>query len=96
MTRKHDKAIAIIATLDTKGPEAAFVKSCIENAGYTTMVLDTGILDRKDPAAPHPDFSGDEIAREGGNTGENWSHGVPRRIPAIGESGPCPKDLPES
>ena len=66
MTRKHDKTIAIIATLDTKGPEAAFVKSCIEDTGYTTMVLDTGILDRKDPAAPHPDFSGDEIAREGG------------------------------
>ena len=66
MTRKHDKTIAIIATLDTKGPEAAFVKSCIEDTGYTTMVLDTGILDRKDPAAPHPDFSRDNIAREGG------------------------------
>lgn len=66
MNRKHGKAIAIIATLDTKGPEAAFVKACIENTGYTTMVLDTGILDRQDPTAPHPDFSRDEIAGEGG------------------------------
>ena len=61
-----EKAIAIIATLDTKGPEAAFVKSRIEASGYGTIVLDTGILDRRDPSAPPPDVSADEIARVGG------------------------------
>ena len=45
------KAIAIIATLDTKGPEAAFVKERIESSGYDTLILDTGILARRDPSA---------------------------------------------
>jgi uncharacterized protein (UPF0261 family) len=66
MTQEHDKTIAIIATLDTKGPEAAFVKSRIEKTGYGVLVLDTGIFDRKDPSAPHPEYSADEIATEGG------------------------------
>jgi len=60
------KAIAIIATLDTKGPEAAFVKERIEFSGYETLILDTGILARRDPEAPVPHVSADEIARQGG------------------------------
>jgi uncharacterized protein (UPF0261 family) len=62
----HDKAIAIIATLDTKGPEAAFVKAKIEQEGFSTVVLDTGILARRDTAGPPPDVSPDQIAAEGG------------------------------
>ena len=61
-----EKTIAIIATLDTKGPEAAFVKSQIEAAGYSALLLDTGILDRREPSVPVPDVSADEIARCGG------------------------------
>ena len=60
------KAIAIIATLDTKGPEAAFVKSGIEREGFTTVVLDTGILGQRDPVGPVPDITADRIAKEGG------------------------------
>jgi uncharacterized protein (UPF0261 family) len=66
MSQKHEKVIAIIATLDTKGPEAGYVKSCIEDAGYGSLVLDTGILGREDPSGPVPNISADEIAREGG------------------------------
>jgi len=66
MTRAHDKTIAIIATLDTKGPEAAFVKTRIEKEGYGTLILDTGILGQKDASAPPPDYSADEIAKQGG------------------------------
>lgn len=62
----QEKTIAIIATLDTKGPETGFVKSRIEAAGYGVVLLDTGILDRRDPSDPRPDVSADEIAREGG------------------------------
>jgi uncharacterized protein (UPF0261 family) len=62
----REKNIAVISTLDTKGPEAAFVKSRIEAAGYGVVLLDTGILDRRDPSIPLPDISADEIAREGG------------------------------
>ena len=39
-----NKAIAIIATLDTKGPEVAFVKAKIEGEGFYTLVLDTQIV----------------------------------------------------
>ena len=60
------KAIAIIATLDTKGPETAFVKERIESAGYETLILDTGILARRDSEAPVAHVSADEIARQGG------------------------------
>lgn len=60
------KAIAIIATLDTKGPEAAFVKAKIERQGFAAVVLDTGILARRDPGGPPPDVSADQIAEEGG------------------------------
>ncbi len=60
------KAIAIIATLDTKGPEAAFVKAGIEREGFATVVMDTGILGQRDPAGPAPDITADRIAKEGG------------------------------
>ena len=60
------KAIALIATLDTKGPEAAFVKDRIESSGYETLILDTGILAQRDSSAPVPHVPADEIARQGG------------------------------
>jgi uncharacterized protein (UPF0261 family) len=60
------KAIAIIVTLDTKGPEAAFVETKIEGEGYSTVLLDTGVLAQRDPAGPRPDISADQIAAEGG------------------------------
>ena len=60
------KAIAIIATLDTKGPEAAFVKAKIEGEGFPTVVIDTSILAQRDPAAIQPDIPADRIAQEGG------------------------------
>ena len=61
-----DKAIAIIATLDTKGPETAFVKAKIEQEGFPTLVLDTGILEQRDPDGPAADVSADQIVAEGG------------------------------
>jgi uncharacterized protein (UPF0261 family) len=36
--------IAVIATLDTKGTEAAFLRECIQNTGHQTLVIDTGML----------------------------------------------------
>ncbi len=60
------KAIAIISTLDTKGPEVAFVKAKIEGEGFSTLILDTGILGQRDPSGPAADVSADRIAAEGG------------------------------
>ena len=65
-TMNHSKTIAILVTLDTKGPEAAFVKSRIEASGCDTVILDTGILEHRDPAGPKADYTADHIAREGG------------------------------
>ena len=62
----ENKAIAIIATLDTKGPETAFVKAKIEREGFCALVLDTGILAQRDPDGPPADVSADQIAAEGG------------------------------
>ena len=42
------------------------MKSCIEAAGFSTVVMDTGILEQRDPAGPSPDVSADRIAEEGG------------------------------
>ncbi len=62
------KAILIIATLDTKGPETQYLKNLIESKGHRTLVMDTGIL-----GSPHfkPDIPRDEVARAGGKTIEN-------------------------
>ena len=62
----RDKTIALIATLDTKGPEAAYLTSRIEQAGFKTLILNTAILECRDDSAPECQFLPDDIAREGG------------------------------
>jgi len=62
----QERVIAIIATLDTKGPETAFVKSQIEASGVGTLILDTSILERRSPESPRPQVSANDIALEGG------------------------------
>ena len=57
--------VAIIATLDTKGAEFAFLKGEIERRGCKTLVFDVGVLGA--PDFP-PDVSADEICIEGGFT----------------------------
>lgn len=72
MKDRDQKAILIIATLDTKGPETQYLKSLIENKGHRTLVMDAGILG----SAPFkPDISRDEVAREGGKTIESLIRG---------------------
>ncbi len=65
-TRNAGQAIALIVTLDTKGPEAGFIKECLERRGYGVVVMDTGILGRQDPEAPTPDIDADRICAAGG------------------------------
>jgi len=63
MGKVRPKAILIIATLDTKGPETRYLKDLIEKKGHQVLVMDTGILD---PPPFHPDLSRYEVARAGG------------------------------
>jgi uncharacterized protein (UPF0261 family) len=63
MKKSCSKAILIIATLDTKGPETKYLKDLIESKGHRVLVMDTGIL-----GPPHfqPDLSRDEVAQAAG------------------------------
>jgi uncharacterized protein (UPF0261 family) len=57
-------AIAVLATLDTKGPEAAYLRDGLRRLGLQPLVVDCGILDP--PLGIVPDVSSDEVARHGG------------------------------
>jgi len=63
MEKRRSKAILIIATLDTKGPETSYLKDLIETKGHQVLVMDTGILD---PPLFKPDLSRDEVVRAAG------------------------------
>ena len=56
---KRQKTILLIATLDTKGQEALFVKNLIEEKGVRTLLMDVGVTG-KSPL--RPDFSSPEVA----------------------------------
>lgn len=60
------KSVLIIATLDTKGPEAAYIRDGLNRLGIKTTVIDTGILG--EPLDITPDISHEELAKFGGIT----------------------------
>lgn len=57
------KTIAIIATLDTKGDEACFVREQIEQRGHRAIIVDPGILGEVSIPA---EVSRERVARAGG------------------------------
>ena len=58
--------VVIVATLDTKGPEVAYLRDRLNALGVETLVVDSGILG--EPVGIVPDVSHDELARRGGIT----------------------------
>lgn len=58
--------VVIVATLDTKGPEVAYLRDRLNSLGVETVVLDSGILG--EPVGIVPDVSHDELAGRGGIT----------------------------
>lgn len=58
------KTIAILATLDTKAEESAFMKQEIEALGGEALLLDLGVIGEAGTAA---DFSRAEVAEKGGS-----------------------------
>lgn len=60
------KNIVIIGTLDTKGPEFAYLRDRLHDLGLTTTVVDAGILG--DPLDIVPDIDHAEAATYGGTT----------------------------
>ena len=61
-----NKNVVIIGTLDTKGPEIAYLRDRIQELGLTTIVVDSGILG--DPLDIVPDISRAEAAAYAGTT----------------------------
>ena len=60
------KSVLLIGTLDTKGPEIAYVRDRLQGLGLATIVADSGIL--AGPLDIVPDVSRAEVARLGGRT----------------------------
>ena len=58
--------VVIIGTLDTKGPEVAYLRDRLEALGLCTTVIDVGILN--EPLGITPDISRAEVATYGGTT----------------------------
>ena len=58
--------VLLIGTLDTKGPEIAYVRDRLQALGLQTIVADSGIL--AGPLDIVPDVSRAEVARLGGKT----------------------------
>ena len=57
------KTIAIIGTLDTKGPEVAFLRDFVQARGHRPCVIDPGVLGT--PAIP-ADITRQQVAQAGG------------------------------
>jgi uncharacterized protein (UPF0261 family) len=57
------RTVIVLATLDTKGEEAAFLRECIEAHGLRTCVIDSGVVGRPAMTA---DISRQEVAAAGG------------------------------
>ncbi|RME84581.1 MAG: UPF0261 family protein [Caldilineae bacterium] len=58
--------VVIIGTLDTKGPEIAYLRDRLQDLGLTTTVVDSGILG--EPIGITPDITRAEAATYGGYT----------------------------
>jgi uncharacterized protein (UPF0261 family) len=69
------KVIAVLATLDTKGQEAGFLRRQLEAMGSAALVVDIGVLNR--PAA-RADTTRAQVARAGGSSLRGLQAGASR------------------
>jgi uncharacterized protein (UPF0261 family) len=58
--------IAVLATLDTKGPEAGYLRDRLRDRGLEAVIIDCGILGP--PLDTVADVSSDEVARHSGSS----------------------------
>ena len=58
--------IAVLATLDTKGPEAGYIRDRLRGRGLDVVIIDCGILEP--PLDTVADISSDEVARHSGSS----------------------------
>src|SRR4051794_33168209 len=65
MSLRKKRVIAVLATLDTKGQEAEFLRDCIHVEGHEALVIDTGVLGLPRGRA---DIARGEVAAAGGHS----------------------------
>ena len=58
-------AVALVGTLDTKGPDFAFLAGRLRAAGVEVIVVDAGT---GDPGGPAADIDGDAVAAAAGTS----------------------------
>src|SRR5918999_1818417 len=75
------KTVLLIGTLDTKGPEIAYVRDRLHALGLGTIVADSGIL--SGPLDFVPDVSRAEVARLGGRTLDTLRHAGSRDVMVV-------------
>ena len=76
------KKVLLIATFDTKGEEALYLKERIEAQGVSVLTMDTGILA---PPSGHVDIDQTQVARRGGTP--------LREAMATGDKGKCVSNM---
>ena len=59
-----EKYLLIIATLDTKGREAAYVKDCVQALGMHPILMDVGTLEEP---LTKPDITRGEVVEAAGS-----------------------------
>jgi uncharacterized protein (UPF0261 family) len=69
------RTVALVAALDTKAADAAFIKQRIEAAGARVLLIDTGVVG---DAALWPDHSAEEVASIAGTSLEELRQGRDR------------------
>ncbi len=63
--RDAAKTVLLAGTLDTKGPEIAYMRRIVENMGLRTLVMDIGVVD---PPKIEPDISREEVCEAAGRS----------------------------
>ncbi len=72
--------LLIATTLDTKGREASYVRSCVEGLGIQPIVMDVGILGK--PLIP-PDIRREEVLEAAGHDPQDFLTGKRERSVAV-------------
>jgi uncharacterized protein (UPF0261 family) len=77
------KTIVVLATMDTKGKEAEFLRAQIKKHGQTAMIVDVGVIGTP---ATKADVTRAEVAAAGGSS--SWMRGSsPEKVRS--RSGAC-------
>jgi uncharacterized protein (UPF0261 family) len=63
--------VVLIGTLDTKGPEYDYIRTCLREAGAGVLLVDIGVLG--EPGAI-PDISASQVAEAGGASLQSPRH----------------------